>query len=161
LYHKEQTMTNPTLTAISQALEDARQSLNHLRAIADQYIECDTITQATSLATNGHRPYWHAEPTRCSWETRDGTDQLYLSLYWSFHDRPEGLSGRKSKRTYIGNKPHRVQLAEQMIANRRQFLALERHIADLQRTIDRHSYALERILDDLQRATNQAQEIIQ
>ena len=120
---------------------------------ANRYEIARSLDDASKIKALGRVPRWEYHPTSEQLQTRNGSDTVYLYLYWSRrrHSR-EYNSPSGQRKTYIGSKPAAIALARQLNANLTRYEKLQDAIRD-------HSFNLRHTVSALTQALDRARKL--
>jgi hypothetical protein len=126
-----QDLWDTLLSDLQRGIIDARTCYLELQVELNHYVECHSLNEARRAELDGKRPYWPAVPSSEVETTRNGQPSVYVYLYWSAGQGPRPGGKEPQARTYVGSKPHRIQLARRMVANHHTQRKLRRQIHEL------------------------------
>lgn len=105
------------LEGVEEGVGGLQVALAEVRAELEAYVYCETLKAASAAELQGKRPCWRNRPTSEQITDR-GSDGQYVYLYWRNGEGPRPSAGRPQRKTYVGCRPDRVQLARRMVVNR-------------------------------------------
>jgi hypothetical protein len=120
---------------VQRHLDVVLEKIETLEGAALLYREVNSLDEARAALAEDWRPMWPSVPTSEQWTARNGGDPEYLYLYWRFGKGPSNRNGRPASKTYIGNKPDRIELARECVLNREHWIWLSGRLADVKRRL--------------------------
>ena len=119
------------IVSLNENSADCQLLLIELEAKRARFLTVESLKAGRQAVFDNRLPMWRYEPT--SEQTTDrGADGVYIYFYWrNGHGPRPKEGGRMQRKTYIGARPDRIQLARDMVENLRKSRRLDRAISGI------------------------------